>query len=96
MKSKTDSARVGSTGGSACSTRERKWRIRISDCYCEYEYELDARVDDVCIHDLYELVRERLSADDVHGLFVDPEEHPSQNGRDDRLRATDSAQTNGA
>ena len=67
---------VGSTGGSACSTRERKWRIRISDCYCEYEYELDARVDDVCIHDLYELVRERLKADDVHGRFVDPEEHP--------------------
>ena len=66
---------VGSTGGSACSTRERKWRIRISDCYCEYEYELDARVDDVCIHNLYELVRERLKADDVHGRFVDPEEH---------------------
>ena len=40
---------------------------------------MDARVDDVCIHDLYELVRERLKADDVHGLFVDPEEHPSQN-----------------
>lgn len=70
---------VGSMGGSACSTLERKWRIRISDCYCEYEYELDARVDDVCIHDLYELVRERLKADDVHGRFVDPEEYSSPN-----------------
>ena len=43
---------------------------------------MDARVDDVCIHDLYELVRERLKADDVYGLFVDPEEHPSQNAGD--------------
>lgn len=64
---------------SARSTRERQWRIRIADCYCEYEYELDARVDDVCIRDLYELVRERLKADDVHGRFVDPEEYSSPN-----------------
>ena len=73
---------VGSTGGSACSTRERKWRIRISDCYCEYEYEMDARVDDVCIHDLYELVRERLKADDVYGRFVDPVSIRAPSGED--------------
>ena len=73
------SNRVGSTGGSAAATRESKWRIRISDCYCEYEYELIARVDDVCIHDLYELLRERLKASDVHGRFVDPEEYSSPN-----------------
>ena len=73
---------VGSTGGSALrtGTRESRWRIRISDCcYCEYEYELIARVDDVCIHDLYELVRERLKANDVHGRIVDPEEYSSPN-----------------
>lgn len=68
---------VGPMDGSAAATRESKWRIRISDCYCEYEYELDARVDDVCIHDLYELLRERLKADDVQGRFVDPEEYSS-------------------
>ena len=77
---------VGSTDGSACSTRERKWRIRISDCYCEYEYELIARVDDVCIHDLYELLRERLKASDVHGRFVDPEEYSSPNETDQQRR----------
>ena len=74
-----DANRVGSTGGSGEATRESKWRIRISDCYCEYEYELIARVDDVCIHDLYELLRERLKASDVHGRFVDPEEYSSPN-----------------
>ena len=82
MKTSTDTAdasRVGSTDGSAAATRESKWRIRISDCYCEYEYELIARVADVCIHDLYELVRERLKANDVHGRFVDPEEYSSPN-----------------
>lgn len=67
--------------GSAEATRESKWRIRISDCYCEYEYELIARVDDVCIHDLYELLRERLKANDVHGRCVDPEEYPSPNNQ---------------
>ena len=75
----TASKGVGSTGGSAAATRESRWRIRISDCYCEYEYELIARVDDVCIHDLYELVRERLKANDVHGRCVDPEEYSSPN-----------------
>lgn len=85
-----DANRVGPTGSSVCSTLERKWRIRISDCYCEYEYELDARVDDVCIHDLYELVRERLKADDVHGRCVDPEEYSSPNGADEQLRGKDS------
>ncbi len=70
---------VGSTDCSAAATSESKWRIRISDCYCEYEYELIARVDDVCIHDLYELLRERLKANDVHGRCVDPEEYPSPN-----------------
>ena len=75
----TASKGVGSTGGSAAATRESRWRIRISDCYCEYEYELIARVDDVCIHDLYELVRERLKANDVHGRIVDPEEYSSPN-----------------
>ena len=54
--------------------RERKWTIRISDGYCEYEYRLDARVDDVSIYDIYDLVRARLRADDVHGGFIDPDE----------------------
>ena len=85
-----DANRVGSTGGSAAATRESKWRIRISDCYCEYEYELIARVDDVCIHDLYELLRERLKANDVHGRCVDPEEHPLPNDQDQQRRATGS------
>ena len=77
---------VGSTGGSAAATRESRWRIRIADCYCECEYELIARVDDVCIHDLYELVRERLKANDVHGRFVDPEEYSSPNANDEPRR----------
>lgn len=55
----------------------KQWRIRIADCFCEYEYTLTARVSDVAIADLYELVRERLKADDVHGRFVDPEEYSS-------------------
>lgn len=66
----------------SASIRERKWRIQISDCYSTCSYELNARVDDVCIHDLYELVRERLKADDVHGRFVDPEEYSSSNVQD--------------
>lgn len=67
------------TDGMTTATLERMWRIRISDCYCEYEYELNARANDVSIHDLYELVRERLRANDVHGRFVDPEENSPRN-----------------
>ena len=48
-----------------------KWIIKINDGFCEYEYVLNARADDVAIYDLYELVRERLRADDVEGRLVE-------------------------
>jgi len=71
----TEKQTMKMTDGMTTATLERMWRIRISNCYCEYEYELNARANDVSINDLYELVRERLRANDVHGRFIDPEEN---------------------
>ena len=48
-----------------------KWTIKINDGYCEYEYVLKARNEEVSIHDLYELIRAKLEADRVDGKFVD-------------------------
>lgn len=38
------------------------WKIRISDGFCEYEYLLPAERGDLCINDIYELVRKKLEA----------------------------------
>lgn len=48
-----------------------KWTVKIDDGFCEYEYVLKARNDEVSIHDLYELIRAKLEADKVDGKFVD-------------------------
>lgn len=49
-----------------------KWTVKINDGYCEYEYALKARNEEVSIHDLYELICAKLEADKVEGKFVDP------------------------
>ena len=53
-----------------------KWTVKINDGYCEYEYVLKARNDEVSIHDLYELIRAKLEADKVEGRFVGPKIDP--------------------
>lgn len=49
----------------------RKWTVKIDDGFCEYQYVLRARNDEISIHDLYELIRAKLEADSVEGKFVD-------------------------
>lgn len=53
------------------------WRIRIDDGYCEYEYVLRGGADDVSIHDLYELVRQKLGAEPCEGKYLGPMPDPN-------------------
>lgn len=46
------------------------WKIRIDDGYCAYDYDLRATAGDVCIHDLAEMVRERLRAPFTEGRLT--------------------------
>ena len=39
-----------------------KWKIRIYDSFCEYEYELLIVEGTISIHDIYEVVRQKLKA----------------------------------
>lgn len=47
-----------------------KWKIRINDGFCEYEYELLAKNPNVSIHDIYKMVRRKLKAEENEGKRI--------------------------
>ena len=47
-----------------------KWKIRVNDGFCEYEYELLATNPKVSIHDIYDIVRKKLKAEHSEGKYV--------------------------
>jgi uncharacterized protein YdbL (DUF1318 family) len=49
---------------------KREWKIRIDDGYCEYEYQLLANNPKVSIHDVYQLVRNKLKAEECEAKYV--------------------------
>jgi len=46
------------------------WTIRIYDGFCGYEFKLSAANGDICIKDLYELIRKKLDADPCKGTLL--------------------------
>jgi len=47
-----------------------KWKIRINDGFCEYEYQLEATNPKVSIYDVYQLVRKKLKAEECEAKYV--------------------------
>ena len=47
-----------------------KWTIRISDGYCNYEYELQATNPDVAIYDVVKLVAKKIKAELKEGKLI--------------------------
>ena len=47
------------------------WTLTIDDGFCEYEYVLNARNENVSIYDIYELARQKLQADTTEGRCLD-------------------------
>jgi len=47
-----------------------KWTIRISDGFCNYEYELQATNPDVAIYDIAKLVAKKLKAELKEGKLI--------------------------
>jgi hypothetical protein len=47
-----------------------KWTIRISDGFCNYEYELKATNPDVSIYDVVKLVAKKLKAELKEGNLI--------------------------
>jgi hypothetical protein len=46
------------------------WKVRISDGYCNYEYELEATNPNVAIYDVYQLVRKKLKAEECEAKLI--------------------------
>lgn len=46
------------------------WKLRITDAYCTWEFELGARNNDVSISMIYEMARRRLGADLEEGRQI--------------------------
>jgi hypothetical protein len=47
------------------------WKVRISDGYCNYEYELEATNPNVAIYDILKLVAKKLKAEITEGKLID-------------------------
>jgi hypothetical protein len=47
------------------------WKVRISDGYCNYEYELEATNPNVSIYDILKLVAKKLKAEITEGKLID-------------------------
>ena len=48
-----------------------KWTIRISDGFCNYEYEMQATNPHVAIYDVAKLVAKKLKAELKEGKLID-------------------------
>jgi hypothetical protein len=47
-----------------------KWTIRISDGFCNYEYELLATNKNASIYDVYQAVRKKLKAEECEAKLI--------------------------